>query len=110
MTNEPVFTAGAIVAAIGALLAALVSLGVIHLSPEQQTAILTAAAAILPLAAALWARQQVTPLTQPRDTDGTPLSRPGDVPANKELAALQADAISINKETTAQEAQGGKVP
>jgi hypothetical protein len=55
-------TAGAIVGALGAGLVMLVSLGVINLSPEQQTNILAFAAAVLPLVGALIARRFVTPV------------------------------------------------
>ncbi len=59
-------SSAAIVAAIGALLAALVSLGVIQLTQDQQTTVLTAAAAILPLVAAWYGRSVVTPVRDPQ--------------------------------------------
>jgi hypothetical protein len=75
MTNEPVLSAGVIAGAIGAVLVALVSLGVIQLSPDQQTAVMAAIVAVLPIAFAAIARDKVTPLTRPRDDTGTPLVR-----------------------------------
>lgn len=66
MSNEPVLSAATIAGAISAILVALVSLGVIDLTPEQQAAILAAVVAVLPIAMALWARMQVTPLSNPK--------------------------------------------
>lgn len=75
--NEPVLTAGAIVGAIMATLAALVALGVIAISPEQMSAIEKALGAILalllPIVGAWVARRYVTPVSNPRDNDGNPL-------------------------------------
>lgn len=66
MSEEPVLTAATIAGAISAILVALVSLGVIDLTPDQQAAILAAVVAVLPIAMALWARMQVTPLADPK--------------------------------------------
>lgn len=73
--REPVVTAAAIAGLVAAALTMLVSLGVIDLSPEQQAAILAFVAAAVPIAAALWARQQVTPLVDPKDDEGERLVR-----------------------------------
>lgn len=75
--NEPVLTAGAIVGAIMATLAALVALGVIDISSDQMSAIGAALTAVfglvLPIVGAWVARRYVTPVSNPRDNDGNPL-------------------------------------
>ena len=75
--NEPVLTAGAIVGAIMATLAALVALGVIDITPEQMSAVEKALGAILalvlPVVGAWIARRYVTPVANPRDNDGNAL-------------------------------------
>ena len=60
--NEPVVTVGTVVGALGATLVMLVSLGIIQLTEDQQTAILACAAAILPIAGAFIARSGVKPV------------------------------------------------
>lgn len=76
--NEPVLTAGAIVGAIMATLTALVALGVIDISSDQMSAIGAALTAILglllPIVGAIVARRYVTPVSNPRDNDGNPLT------------------------------------
>lgn len=78
MEREPVLVAQ-IVAAIMAVLGALVALGVVNLVPEQLSAVEQAIGAVLavivPLAATMWARAQVTPLADPRDDEGVKLQR-----------------------------------
>jgi hypothetical protein len=76
VNKEPVISAAIIAGAIGAVLTALVSLGVIQMTPEQQAAILGAVVAVLPIALGIWARGKVTPLENPRDDTGTALVRP----------------------------------
>ena len=77
MNREPVLTAGAIVGAILSLVAALVAFGVVDWSEEQIGALEAALVAIVPMVLSLvgaWlARRQVTPVSDPRDNDGTPL-------------------------------------
>jgi hypothetical protein len=77
MQNEPVITAAAAVGALMSILAALVALGVIDLSPDQMGAIEKAIVAVVPIALSLigaWiARKQVTPLSNPRDDQGRKL-------------------------------------
>lgn len=94
MSNEPVLSAGAIAGAISAILVALVSLGVIDLTPEQQAAILAAVVAVLPIAMALWARMQVTPLVDPTDEDGEALTRYDGMPS---LRAQRDIDVVINR-------------
>jgi uncharacterized membrane protein (Fun14 family) len=76
--NEPVLTAGAVVGAIMATLAALVALGVININPEQMGAIGAALTAVvglaLPVVGAFVARQYVTPVSNPKDNEGNALT------------------------------------
>ena len=44
------------------------------LSDEQQKALIALAGVLAPVAAAVWARGQVTPVADPRDDDGQPLT------------------------------------
>lgn len=74
MKNEPVLTAAAISGLVMAFLTMAVSLGWVQLSPEQMKAVeqfvLPAVAIFLPIAAAVWARRQVTPVAAPRTKEG----------------------------------------
>lgn len=45
-------------------------------------------------------KRKVTPTAKPRDEDGTPLTRPDNMPAFSEIRAAQTEAIKINKEVT----------
>lgn len=94
MTTEPVVSASAVAGAIGALLVMLVSLGLLDLSQEQQTAIMAAVVAVLPIAAAVWARARVTPLVRPRDIDGATLTRPDNTPALPAQGQMMQEARS----------------
>lgn len=80
-SKEPVTWAN-IVAAIVALLSLAVAMGWIHLTSDQFVEIERALGAFgvvaAPIAAALWARLQVTPLADPKDEDGSPLVRRAD--------------------------------
>ncbi|MGK2953561.1 MAG: hypothetical protein ACSLEZ_14420 [Thiobacillus sp.] len=86
--REPVLSSGAIAGAVGAVLVALVSLGLLDLTPEQQAAVLAALVAVLPIAMALWARAQVTPLINATDVDGESLTRWNGMPAIAEQKAM----------------------
>lgn len=97
MNTEPVITAASIAGLLSAGISFARLMGWITLSDDQFNSLMVFVGLALPVGLSLWARQQVTPLTQPRDTDGVPLSRPGDVPANKQMAAIQKEAIEINE-------------
>ena len=97
MNTEPVITAASIAGLLSAGISFARLMGWITLSDDQFNSLMVFVGLALPMGLSLWARQQVTPLTQPRDTDGVPLSRPGDVPANKQMAAIQKEAIEINE-------------
>lgn len=97
MNTEPVITAASIAGLLSAGISFARLMGWITLSDDQFNSLMVFVGLALPIGLSLWARQQVTPLALPRDTDGVPLSRPGDVPANKQMAAIQKEAIEINE-------------
>lgn len=76
MTREPVLTAAGLSGFVMAVLAMAISMGWLRLSPEQveavQRVVVPLAVFIVPLAAALWARSQVTPTAAPKTPDGEP--------------------------------------
>lgn len=74
----------------------VVVMGFWPLDNTQQAVTLTMVMAGINVAGALWQNRETTPLANPTDTDGVALSRPNDVPANKELENLQTEAIEIN--------------
>lgn len=96
MNTEPVITAASIAGLVSAGISFARLMNWIALTDDQYNSLMLFLGMALPIGLGIWARQQTTPLSAPRDTDGTALSRPGDVPANKELEALQTDAIEIN--------------
>lgn len=73
MNREPLFNTAAIVAVVSAALALLVSFG-LGIDPAQVQAILTFVGVIAPFVVAYLARKKVTPLSDPRDADGNPLT------------------------------------
>lgn len=95
MSNEPLVTTAVVTAVIAALITLLKAFGV-PITEDQQTAINQFLAVLAPLIVAGIGRMYVTSLASPRDTDGVPLSRPGDIPANKQMATLQGEAIEMN--------------
>ena len=97
MNTEPVITAASIAGLLSAGISFARLMGWIALSDDQYNSLMVFVGMALPIGLSLWARQQVTPLSQPRDTDGVPLSRPGDVPANKQMAEIQGEAIEMNE-------------
>ena len=76
MRNEAVVTAAAVAGVVMAFLAMAVSLNWLSLTPAQmdtiQAFILPTLGLLLPVAAALFARSRVTPVTAPRTADGDP--------------------------------------
>ena len=95
--TEPVLTAASLVGLISAGISFARLMGWIALNDDQYNQLMIFIGLALPIGMGIWARSQVTPLTNPVDTDGVPLSRPNDVPANKQMAALQSAAIAINE-------------
>jgi hypothetical protein len=84
-----------IVAAIVAGLSLGVAMGWLSLSGEQFSEIErflgSMGVVVAPIGAALWARLQVTPLAEPRDTDGEILIKPSGLPANKVQERAKAE-------------------
>ena len=70
MNREPLTKAGAAVAFVQAVLAAVVMMGWWALSPEQTSAWMAVVALGGTLATVLLARPKVTPLSDPRDNEG----------------------------------------
>lgn len=65
MSSEPVVIINSIVAVITAIIAALVTSGVLHVSPDQQQQIVGIVVAIGALVATFLSRSQVTPANKP---------------------------------------------
>lgn len=80
MNSEPLVTIGMIAAVVGSLIALLRAFGV-PITDDQQDAINQFLIAAAPIAVALIARRYVTPLANPKDANGTPLTRPDNSPA-----------------------------
>lgn len=100
MSKEPVVIANSIAALVSAIIVAAVALGYLPWSPEQQAAVMAVVVAAVNVVAGVWARQQSTPLVEPRDVDGEPLIRPNGVPAMKELEATRSEALrEMRRET-----------
>ena len=72
MNREPLLTKASWVALVTAVIAVAVAFG-LPLSDEQQKALIALAGVLAPVAAAVWARGQVTPTADPRDDQGQPL-------------------------------------
>ena len=62
------------VSLVTAVIAVAVAFG-LPLTDEQQKALIGLAGVLAPVAAAVWARGQVTPVADPRDEDGNPLRK-----------------------------------
>jgi hypothetical protein len=73
----------------------------LDLNEEQEAATITFLDTVLPIVAVwvgvLWAKRRVTPLNNPVDLDGVPLSRPGDKPTIPQMESIQKEAIKINE-------------
>lgn len=103
-TSNPVVQQAAGVTAVIVVIKTTITyirvMGWLDLTPEQEAATFSFIETVLPIVAvwilALWAMRRVTPLSEPRDVDGTPLSRPGDVPAIPQMAKMQQEATKIN--------------
>lgn len=80
------------------------AMGWFNLSAEKQKALADFLDVAVPIIAVwlgvIWTRRNVTSLKSPRDVDNTPLTRPGDVPAIKEMEVIQGEAIELNKKVT----------
>lgn len=85
MNNSPLITTAAITSIVSAAIALIVAFGV-HLTAEQQTALMGFITVLAPWIVAMVGHNTTTPLSAPTTKDGEPLVRAsGDVtPANKE--------------------------
>lgn len=87
LKREPVAIAGSITGLIMALVMWLLAMGYLDWTPEQITAteqlVAIAIPLILSVVAVIWARWESTPLVDPRDVDGEPLTRSDNSPALK---------------------------
>lgn len=104
--NDPLVTQGLSVSGIILAVKALITysrvMGWWQLSDEQEAATIALADAFVPILAVWvgvwWARRRTTSLKEPRDVDGTPLSRPGDMPTIPQIKELQQEALKINQQ------------
>lgn len=85
MSKEPLITIGMITATLAALITLLRAFGV-PITNEQQDALNQFLVVAAPIVVALVARQYVTPLANPKDATGTPLTRPDNTPAIRKVA------------------------
>ena len=74
MTREPLLTKASWTALVVAVIAVAVAFG-LPLTDEQQKSLIALAGVLSPIAAAVWARGQVTPVADPRDDDGNQLRK-----------------------------------
>lgn len=74
MSTEPIIVINSIVAVITTIVAALVTSGVLHVSPDQQAQIVGIIVAVGALIATFVGRSQVTPVANPKDSQGNTLS------------------------------------
>lgn len=70
-------------------------------NPEVEAAWLSFIETALPIVVvwigAWWASRRTTNLKDPKDVDGTPLSRPDNAPTIPQMASLQKEAQNIDK-------------
>lgn len=97
MNKEPVITAASIAGLLSAGISLCRIMGWIALTDDQYNALMLFLGIALPIGLGVWARNESTPLSDPKDTDGVALTRPGDVLVNKKMAPIQAEAIQINR-------------
>lgn len=72
MKREPLLKKGTWTALTSAVIVVLVAVGV-PISSELKVAFITLVSTVAPIIVALWARPDVTPVADPRDTEGNPL-------------------------------------
>lgn len=72
-TREPVAIINAIITVVQAIIGAVVLFGV-DWTPEQVAGVLAVVVAVGEALKTLWARSQVTPVSNPRDNMGRPLA------------------------------------
>lgn len=87
VSNEPLITAAVIASIAGAIITLLKTLGV-PISVETQAALSSLVVLVAPLGVAWYARSKVTPLANPKDELGRPLSGPNGEPTIAQTRSL----------------------
>jgi hypothetical protein len=87
MTNEPVTIGGVILGLLNATLALVAGMGWVTLTVDQM-ALWNGFFAILVIPITYFVRKYVTPLADPKDADGMPLSGPHGEKTEAQRAAL----------------------
>lgn len=82
MSNTPILTTAVITALVSAVIGVLVAFGV-PVTGDQQVAIMTLVAVIAPFIVFWVGHNTTTPLNNPTDVDGEPLTRSNGAPAIK---------------------------
>jgi len=72
--REPLAIRAAIVAAVANLLPLAISLGWLHLTTEQLAYVLGSVNTLSAAVIVVWSRGKVTPVDDPRDVNGAPLT------------------------------------
>lgn len=94
-------SATAILIVIKAVITYMRAMGWLNLEEDKYQATVVLVETVLPIAAvwigALWAMRKTTALANPKDVDGTPLTRPDNSPAIPQMAVLQEEAQKINE-------------
>lgn len=83
--REPLAIRSAVVAAVNAVVALLISLGVIDVTSEQAGAIYLAVSSISAAVLVVWTRGKVTPVDDPISAEGLPLAPATNVPGYETL-------------------------
>lgn len=104
-TSNPVVQQAASVTAIIVVIKATItyirSMGWWNLEEQQYIDTVSFIETVLPIVivwvGAFWAMRKTTSLENPKDIDGTPLTRPDNAPAIPKMEKLQEEAIKINK-------------
>lgn len=102
--NDPVIISGISIASVilfvKATLTLVQAMGWLILDEEQWAVLSNYAETVIPILAVgigtWWASRNTTNLANPKDIDGTPLSRPEDVPAIKKMESLHSEAIRMD--------------
>lgn len=103
--DNPVVTNGVSISATIVLVKAFLSLGQSlnwwTLTEQQNADVAKFLEVLIPIVVVwigtIWAARKTTPLSNPTDEDGVPLTRPDNSPAIGEIRAAQTEAIKMNK-------------
>lgn len=102
--SNPVITQAAIITGLITLLKLVVAFGKafhwFNFDEAQDLVVKDLIETGLPILAVIlgawWASRRTTPLSEPRDVDGTPLTRPDNTPAIPQIQAAHTEALKIN--------------